>query len=130
MTIIARIYCGKIMASFYFDDYMNTDNSCIWLEKVLCPELCPKQVVIMDNASFHKSHRIWEIIEHVDCQLFYLSHYSPDFNLIEHSWAWLKNKISYLWGHATDFYDRFSSAFNRNYGVTLISSAICAAKRS
>jgi hypothetical protein len=52
---------------FYFDDYTNTDNFCIWLEKVLCPELRPGQVVIMDNASFRKSYHIREIIENVGC---------------------------------------------------------------
>jgi hypothetical protein len=69
---------------FYFDDYTNTDNFCIWLEKILCPELRPGQVVIMDNASFHKSPRIRKIIENVGCQLLYLPPYSPDLNPIEH----------------------------------------------
>jgi hypothetical protein len=59
------------MAPFYFDDYTNVDNYCIWLGKVLCPELRPGQVVIMDNASFHKSIRIREIIENaaVNCSI-------------------------------------------------------------
>jgi transposase len=57
------------------------------LEKILCPELRPGQVVIMDNASFHKSPRIRKIIENVGCQLLYLPPYSPDLNPIEHYWA-------------------------------------------
>jgi transposase len=81
------------------------------LEKTFCPELRPKQIVIMDNAWFHKSRRIREIIEHVGCQPFYLSPNSPDLNPIEHHWAWLKNKLSYLWRHPTTFYDRFSLVF-------------------
>jgi hypothetical protein len=103
--VIAGMCRRKIMASFYFDDYTKTDNFCIWLEKVLCPKLRPKQMVIMDNASFYISHRIREIIEHVDCQFLYLPPDSPDLNFIEHDSAWFKNKLSYLWHHTIDFYD-------------------------
>jgi transposase len=90
------------------------------LEKVLCPELRPKQVVIMDNASFHKSPRIRKIIENAGCRLLYLPPYSPDLNPIEHYWAWLKNKLSYLWRHVANFYDRLSIALNLNYGTISI----------
>jgi putative transposase len=119
-TVISGIYCGKITVPFHFDDYMNTDNFCILQEKVLCPELRPGQVVIMDNASFHKSPRIRKIIENVGCQLLYLPPYSPDLNPIEHYWAWLKNKLSYLWHHVANFFDRLSFAPNLNYGATFV----------
>ncbi|MDR1890856.1 MAG: transposase [Puniceicoccales bacterium] len=87
----------------------------MWLEKVLCQELRPGQVVIMDNTAFHKSPRIRETIENVSCQLLYLPPYSPDLNPIEHYWAWLKNKLSYLWHYVANFYDRLSLALNLNY---------------
>jgi transposase len=35
----------------------------------LCKELKPNQVVIMDNASFHKSNKVKELIESVGCKL-------------------------------------------------------------
>jgi transposase len=72
------------MTLFHFDDYTNTDNFCIWPEKILCPELRPKQMVITDNAAFYQSHRIREIIENAGCQLLYLQLYLPDLNPIEH----------------------------------------------
>jgi transposase len=62
----------------------------------------------MDNAAFHKSPRIREIIENAGCQLLYLPPCSPDLNPIEHYWVWLKNKLSYLWRHVANFYDRLS----------------------
>jgi hypothetical protein len=94
------------------------------LEKIPCLELRPKQMVIMDNASFHKFHRIRDIIENVGCQLLDLPLYLPDLNPIDHYWAWLKNKLSYLWRHITDFYDRLSFALNRNSEPMLISFTI------
>ena len=42
-------------------------------------------VVVMDNASFHKSEKIQELIEAAGCLLDYLPPYSPDLNPIEHA---------------------------------------------
>jgi hypothetical protein len=49
----------------------------------LIEELKPRQVVIMDNAAFHRSPRTRELIESVGCQLIFLPPYSPDLNPIE-----------------------------------------------
>jgi len=68
-----------------------------WVEKFLIKELKRGQVVIMDNASFHKSQRTRELIESVGCTLIFLPPYSPDLNPIEKFWAnmkrWIKGEI-------------------------------------
>lgn len=44
----------------------------------------PGQVVVMDNATFHKNKRTQELIETAGCRLMiYLPPYSPDLNPIE-----------------------------------------------
>jgi hypothetical protein len=53
--VIAAICCGKIIAPYDIHNCTNIDNLCVWSEKVLCSELRPGQIVIRDNASFHKS---------------------------------------------------------------------------
>jgi hypothetical protein len=53
----------------------------------------PAQVVVMDNATFHKGGRIEQLIEDVGCQVIYLPPYSPDLNKIEQCWSWLKSRI-------------------------------------
>ena len=50
----------------------------------------------MDNASFHKSPKIRELIESASCELLYLPPYSPELNDIEHYWFELKNNIRKL----------------------------------
>jgi len=51
------------------------------------------QVVVMDNATFHKGGRIEELIQDAGCTLLYLPPYSPDLNKIEQCWSWIKSRI-------------------------------------
>ena len=69
-----------------------------WVEQFLIKELKPGQYVVLDNASFHKSKKIKELIESVDCKVIFLPPYSPDLNPIEKFWAnmkrWIKGNIN------------------------------------
>ena len=47
-----------------------------WVEKLLVPELISGQVVVMDNAAFHKSEKTKELIEEAGCRLVFLTPYS------------------------------------------------------
>lgn len=49
--------------------------------------------VIIDNASFHKSTKVKQLIEDAECQLIFLPPYSPDLNPIEHYWHKIKTVI-------------------------------------
>lgn len=64
-----------------------------WLSTCLLPVLEPGQVVIMNNATFHKGGRIEHLIQDAGCTLLYLPPYSLDLNLIERCWSWLKSRI-------------------------------------
>jgi Transposase and inactivated derivatives len=63
-----------------------------WLAEKLLPELKAGQLVILDNTSFHKSQRIRELTESVDCEIEYLPPYSPELNEIEYYWFPIKNR--------------------------------------
>jgi transposase len=65
----------------------------MWLETSLVPTLITGQVIVMDNATFHKGGRIEELIQSVECRLLYLPPCSPDLNKIEQCWSWLKSRI-------------------------------------
>lgn len=86
--------CGdKILAPLGYNGTCNTALFNFWLKEILLPTLEPGQIVVMDNASFHKSAETREIIEEAGCKLLYLPPYSPDLNPIEHFWANLKKKM-------------------------------------
>ena len=63
------------------------------LEYFLIPQLKPGQVVVMDNASFHKSPKTEALLKKVSCRLLYLPPYSPQLNPIEKFWANFKRII-------------------------------------
>jgi transposase len=92
-SFIAGKVGGKIIAPMCFKGTCNTELFNVWIEQVLTPELKPGQVVIMDNATFHKSHKTKELIESLGCRLLFLPPYSPDLNPIEKFWANFKAKI-------------------------------------
>jgi transposase len=56
----------------------------------LLPKLERGDIIIIDNASFHKGEYIRKIIESAGCEIWYLPPYSPDLNKIENWWAVLK----------------------------------------
>ena len=93
INMIAALCNGNLMAPFTVDGSCNRIVFEMWLENFLLPTLQPGQVVIMDNAAFHKGGKIQQLIQGAGCQLLYLPPYSPDLNPIEKCWSWLKSRI-------------------------------------
>jgi transposase len=95
---IAGYVNNKPIAPMVFTGSCHTKLFETWVEKVLIKELKPGQVVIMDNATFHKYNKTKYLIESVKCKLLFWPPYSPDLNPIEKFWAnmkrWIKDKIS------------------------------------
>lgn len=57
----------------------------------------PKSVLVMDNASFHRTARVEELCAKAGVILMYLPPYSPDLNPIEEFFAELKAFIRRNW---------------------------------
>ena len=93
INMIAALCNHKLSAPFTIEGACNRTVFEMWLETSLVPTLVKGQVVVMDNATFHKGGRIQELIQSVGCRLLYLPPYSPDFNKIEQCWFWLKSRI-------------------------------------
>lgn len=87
---------GKLIAPMYFTGSCDHLVIITWVQKVLLPALCKGDIVIMDNASFHKNKKIRELIEEAGCELVFLPVRSPDLNPIENFWSPIKNKIRQL----------------------------------
>ena len=70
INIIAALNKRNIMAPFLYEGSMNTDLFNIYLEEFLLPVLKPGQIIVMDNASFHKSIETELLIEQAECKIF------------------------------------------------------------
>jgi len=92
-NIVAGYVNKKSIAPMVFNDSCNTSLFETWVEEFLIKELEAGQVVIMDNASFHKSQKTRELIESAGCKLIFLPPYSQDYNPIEKFWANMKRWI-------------------------------------
>jgi len=83
----------KMLAPYVFNGHTDSKRFNGWLKKCLLPELRSGQIIIMDNATFHKSKETKKLIESVGCRLLFQPAYSPDLNPIEQQWAILKAKF-------------------------------------
>ncbi len=93
LSLIGALCQGKFFAPLVYQGYCTARLIETWLENFLLPEVQPGQVIIMDNAPFHNSNKIREIIEKAGCELLFLPTYSPDLNPIEHWWQKIKTAI-------------------------------------
>ena len=95
-----------------FNGSCNTDLFNNWVEHFLIKELKPGQVVIMDNASFHKSEITQKLIESIGCIIIFLPPYSPDLNPIEKFWANMKKWIKQQIESSNGLYQAINAFFN------------------
>jgi transposase len=95
-SLIAGLQEGECVAPVEFKGYCKTDVVLGWVEKMLIPALKPGDVVIWDNATFHKSAKLAKAFEQANRGLVFLPPYSPDLNPIEQFWSWLKAWIRAL----------------------------------
>lgn len=87
---ITALSQGNLFAPMTFKGSCNRDLFEMWLQECLVPQLQRGDVIVIDNASFHRSGAIDEIVAEAGCEIWYLPAYSPDLNKIEHWWFGLK----------------------------------------
>jgi transposase len=93
LSIIGALCLDNFFAPMVYQGYCTAKVIETWLEKCLLPKVQIGQVIVMDNAPFHNSSRIRELIENAGCELLFLPSYSPDLNPIEHWWYKVKTAI-------------------------------------
>ena len=65
------------------------------LKKCFLKEVKENKVIIMDNATFHRKSRLYDLCKNANknLRLIFLPPYSPQLNPIEKYWAILKRKL-------------------------------------
>lgn len=109
-SVISALFGGKFLSPMCFEGTCDTSLFNTWLGEVLIPNLTPGQVLILDNASFHKSIESQKLVEDAGCEILFLPPYSPDLNPIEKHWANMKAKVRELLPKVKTFADALDSA--------------------
>ena len=96
-NLVAAQIGGRTVAPLYYDCPTNSAVFEFRFEDKLMPELSPGDIVIMDNAQFHRKGTLREIASHYHVLVLFLPPYSPDYNPIENLWAnmkrWLRENM-------------------------------------
>lgn len=111
-SFVAGLCAQKVLAPFCYQGTRNSELFNMWVENFLVPDLKPGQVVIWDNATFHKAEKTRRLIEKAGCQIIFLPPYSPDLNPIEIFWANLKAKIKQIIKSSQSLQQAIDHAFN------------------
>lgn len=93
--LAARMPDGALAATQLWEGTCNAEIFNNWVRDLLCPLLNQNTVVIMDNATFHKSKETRALIESKGAVLLFLPPYSPDLNPIEKDFGAIKKIREY-----------------------------------
>lgn len=77
------------------DTYINADSVCELLRRLAALGLGMPITLVLDNARYQKCHVVQTLAETLQIELLYLPPYSPNLNLIERLWKFVKKKCLY-----------------------------------
>lgn len=83
LTFIAGLRRAGLVAPMLIKGAMNGETFLAYIEQCLVPTLRRRDIVILDNVSFHKVAGVAQAIQRRGAELRYLPQYSPEFNPIE-----------------------------------------------
>lgn len=101
-NLIRYLVTQKLIVTVLFDGTCNTEILNAWLAQQLLPLLVTGSIIVMDNATLHKSPLTRQLIEQVGCELLYLPAHSPYLNPIEKMGGNLKQQWRYQGGSLDD----------------------------
>ena len=104
-SIVAGQLGQEIIAPLQNSGTVNEDFFEIWFEEHLLPKVPQDAVIILDNASFHRKKRLFDIADKYPS-------YSPELNPIEHFWHWLKKTVTDTLRFICDLAYSIFTAFN------------------
>ena len=95
------------------DTYINANSVCELLHKIR--EACEVDdaiSLVMDNARYQKCAMVMELAKKLNIELMFLPSYSPNLNLIERVWKWVKKDCLNCKYYQN--FDEFKNAINKS----------------
>ncbi len=77
------------------DEYINAKSIMELLNKIAAQKIDVPITLILDNARYQKCKVVWELAERLGIEILYIPPYSPNLNLIERLWKFVKKECLY-----------------------------------
>ena len=92
------------------ETYINAESVCRLLYKISESRVDIPITVVLDNARHQKCRIVFELAGLLGIELLYIPPYSPNLNLIERLWKFVKKKC--LWSKYCADFDEFKTAIS------------------
>ena len=86
------------------ESYINSISVCELLEKIAALGLCTPMTVVMDNARYQRCRLVVEKATALGIELLFLPTYSPNLNLIERLWKFVRKECL-----SSTYYEHFDA---------------------
>jgi transposase len=86
------------------DTYINAESVCELLRKIALLHIALPITLVLDNARYQKCEIVAALASQLNIELLFLPAYSPNLNLIERLWKFVKKEVLY-----SKYYSDFSS---------------------
>lgn len=77
------------------DSYINAQSVCDLLRKIAAAHAGVAITLVLDNARYQKCKLVQALADSLQIEMLYLPSYSPNLNLIERLWKFVKKKVLY-----------------------------------
>lgn len=104
-------FVTKKLTAVTNDTYITATQVCELLRKVADEYVGISIYLVLDNASYQKCRVVLELAGELGINLVYIPSYSPNLNLIERLWKFVKGKLR------TQYYDDFDVFMEKIKGV-------------
>lgn len=95
-------YVSKKVLTVANDSYITATEVCDMLRKIAAEHAKKEVYLILDNARYQKCQDVQELARQLNIHLEYIPPYSPNLNLIERLWKFVKSELS------SKYYDDFN----------------------
>ena len=92
------------------DGYITSTTVCELLRKIAALNLPTPVTLVMDNARYQRCHLVQNLAKELNIELLFLPSYSPNLNLIERLWKFVKKTALNSRRHAN--FTKFQNAIN------------------
>jgi len=101
------------------DEYINAQSFCDLLWKIAAMNLKIPVTLILDNAKYQKCGIVRSLAKSLNIELLYLPAYSPNLNIIERLWKFVKKKClwSKYYSNFKDFKTAISDCLNQTHTI-------------